>query len=211
MNAWKPKKLLGPLVLLALILATSVAPAGNQEMRRYVMFGGSNTDSNEQLTPWIPIRGAHRVILRTWSGKAAFDALTDADSTFSDTITVFRVGFTDSLQNTNPAIAGDSVIVTTATVTNVDTTAKMVGVSFPPLQEALRGPGNGSGIYTIVYPTAPGLTTAEPNATFGPQYMRVYVTPRRRMTVTGSQSTQGIRVNGLRRLRMEALVYWDNK
>lgn len=197
-------------VLVILGLATPVL-AGNREDKEYVLFGGSNTDSTEQISPWIPIRGAQRVIIRTWSGKTAFHASTDADSTFSDSIAVFKVAFTDSVASVNPLIAGDSTVITTATVANVDTTTKMMAVFHPPLQEALRGPGNGSGIITWVIPVTPGLATADNNGVTATQYMRVLITPLRRMTVTGSQSTAGKRVNGLRSFRMRARVAFDNR
>lgn len=199
------------IALLTLILFPAMCAAGNLETRTLTLFGGSDTDSTEQVSPWIPIRGAQRVIIRTWSAKAAFHASTDADSTFSDTIAVFKVAFTDSLQSSNPAIAGDSIVVTTATVANIDTTTKMVGVFHPPLQEALRGPGNGSGIITWVISITPGLATADNNGFLATNYMRVLLTPLRRMTVTGGQSTAGKRVNGLKGLRQTATVVWSNK
>lgn len=193
-----------------LTLVAGVADAGNRHIQTFRLFAG-NVDSTVQISPWIPIRGAQRVILRTWSAKAAFHASTDADSAFSDTITVFSVGFTDSISNTNPIIAGDSVVVTSTVLTNADTTSKMVAVSHPPIQELLRGPSNGSGILTFVYPTIPGSTTTDAAGVFGTQYMRVYITPLRRFTVTGSQSTEGKRVNGLKGLRMYAYVVYDNR
>lgn len=198
------------LVVLSVVLASS-ASAGNLEIKKFVLYGGSNTDSTEQISPWIPVRGAQRVILKFWSAKAAFHASTDADSTYSDSIAVFKVGFTDSVSSTNPLIAGDSVVVTTATVANIDTTTKMVAVMHPPLQEALRGPGNGSGIITWVVPVTPGLATADNNGFIAPQYMRIYVTPLRRSTVGGFLMTSGKRVVGLKGFRGEALVIYGNK
>lgn len=194
-----------------LLVVASVASAGNTDLKPMTLFSGANTDSTEQVSPWIPIRGASRVYLRTWSAKAAFHASTDADSIYSDSIAVFKVAFTDSLSNTNPAIAGDSTVITSTIVTNTDTTTTMIGVSNPPLQEALRGPGNGSGIITTIWPTVPGLTTLDVTGVFAKRYMRVYVTPLRRMTVTGGQSTAGKRVVGLKGFRMMGLVLRTNQ
>ena len=73
------------LVGVALLIAASVA-AGNLEVKPYVLFGGSNTsaavDTVEQVSPWIPIRGAQRIILRTWTVKSAFGLGTEADRPF---------------------------------------------------------------------------------------------------------------------------------
>jgi hypothetical protein len=201
------------LLVAAGLIAAGSAHAGNLEVQKVTLFGGSDTDSTEQVSNWFPVRGAKRVIIRLWSGKAAFHASTDADSTFSDSIAVFKVGFTDSIGHavsTGPA-AGDSVVITTATVANIDTTTKMIGVWHPPLQEALRGPANGSGLITWVLPVTPGLATADNDGFIAPLYMRVYLTPLRRMTVTGGQSTAGKRVNGLKKLRGQALVIFDTK
>ena len=199
-------------VLAMLSLGATVGMAGSQDLHPYTLFGGSNVDSTEKISVWIPVRGASRIIIRTWSAKAAFHASTDADSTFSDSIAVFKVAFTDSLRNSNPAIAGDSTVITTATVSNVDTTSKMVAVMHPPLQEALRGPGNGSGIMTWVMPVTPGLATADNNGIITTQYMRVLITPLRRMTAgTSSAVSAGKRVNGLKGLRMIAYVYRVNQ
>jgi hypothetical protein len=196
----------------AVLLYAGTACADPQENKEWLLFGGNNTDSTEQISPWIPIRGAQHIAIRLWSSKAAFNALTDADSTFSDSIAVFKVGFSDSMQSTNPLIAGDSVVITSTVLANVDTSTKMVGVFYPPLQEALRAPGNSSGIITWVLPLTPTLTgiAADNYGTFAPQYMRVYLTPVRRMTVTGGQSTAGKRVNGLKGLRGRAYVFRAN-
>lgn len=205
------KRWIAFLVAVGLMVGVGSLSAGQQLVTETTLYGGSNTDSLEQASPWISVRGASRVVIRLWSAKAAFHASTDADSTFTDSIAVFKVAFTDSITSVNPIIAGDSVVITTATVANVDTTTKMVGVWHPPLLEALRGPGNGSGVYTWVVPITPGLVTADNNGFVLPKYMRVYVTPHRRNTVTGGQSTAGKRVNGLKGLRGKAIIYHSNK
>ena len=203
------KRWIAFLVAVGLMVGVGSLSAGNLYISEVTLYGGSDTDSLEQLSPWVKIQGASRVAIKLWSGKAAFHASTDADSTKSDSLIAFKVAFTDSLTSAN--LASDSVLITTTAVANLDTTTKMVMVLHPPLQEALRGPANGSGIYTWVVPVTPGLTTADNNGLLLPKYMRVYVTPRRRMTVTGSQSTEGIRVNGLKSLRGKALIYFPNK
>lgn len=200
------------IALLVAVGLCGTAYAGSLERHNVTLYGGSNTDSTEQVSPWFKVDGASRVVIRLWSAKAAFHASTDADSTYSDSIAVFKVGFTDSIiTSTTPQSAGDSVVVTSTLVANVDTTFKMVGVFHPPLQEALRGPGNGSGTYTIVMPITAGLATSDNHGFILPKYMRVYLTPLRRMTVTGGQSTAGKRVNGLKGLRGVATIIYDNK
>lgn len=194
----------------ALLLLLLAFPAAAEiHIREYRLFSAS-TDSTEQASPWIEVGGAKQVIIRTWSNKAAFHASTDADSTFTDSIAVFKVVFSDSLTTTSPRAAQDSTVITTATVANIDTTTKMVGVFHPPLQEALRGPANGAGIVTYVMPIVPSTVVGGPlvgnGGVIASQYMRVLITPHRRMTVTGGQSTAGKRVNGLKLLRMKALV-----
>lgn len=202
--------------LLLLVLGVSLLWAtagfgGSMRIAKFTLFGGSNTDSTEQVSVWIPIYGSSKVMLKTWSHKAAFNAATDADSTFTDSIAVFKVGFSDTASNTNPLVVPDSVVITSTVVTNVDTTTKMMGVSNPPLHEQLRSVGNAKGIVTWVYPVTPGLATIDPDGFAPPQYMRVLVTPRRRMTVTGGQSTAGKRVNGMKGFHMDAYVYWRNQ
>lgn len=197
--------------LMLLVAALPLLGAGQEETRTFVLFGGSDVDSTEQVSPWIPVRGANRILIRTWSGKAAFHDEEDPDSTFSDSIQTFRVAFTDSVKSTNPLVGADSVVVNAVSLTVLDTTSKMVAVHSPPLQEALRGPGNGSGIYTQVTPTIPGGVGVYGDGSIAPQYMRVLITPLRRNTVTGGQSTEGKRVNGLKGLRMQALVIYKNK
>ena len=201
---------------LLLVFLAQVVSAGNLDVRKYVLFGGSDTDSLEQQSIVIPVRGAQRVILRTWSTHLAFGG--NADSAKADSFQAFKVAFSDSVTGfeTGPngqsyPVAADSVVITTTALSTVDTTSKMVAVIHPPLQEALRAPGNGSGIMTWVVPTTPGLVTADNNGFIAPQYMWVLVTPLRRNTANGTTSTQGLRVNGLRGLRMEALVIHGNK
>ena len=204
------RKLKFSTALLAIAAIASVAYGGNLEIKKYILFGGSNTDSTEQVSTWIPVRGASRIFIQTRSSKAAFHASTDADSTFTDSIAVFKVAFTDTISNVNPIVGADSVVITSTIVTNVDTTSKMVMVAQPPLHEELRSPANANGITTWIMPVTPGLATADNNGVIVPQYMRVLITPRRRMTVTGGQSTAGKRVNGLKGLRMDAYVVRTN-
>ena len=201
MRAWK-------LAVLGLLVASTAF--ADVFVREEVLFGGSDTDTLEQVSPWIYVRGANRVEIQTWSAKAAFHLSTDADSTFSDSIAVFKVAFSDSIVSMTPRyVAADSVVLTTATVTTSDTSSKMVGVANPPLQEQLRGPANGSGIYTTVYATIPGSVGVYGDGGIRPKYMRVLVTPLRRSTVGGFLMTGGKRVVGLKGLRMKANVVWN--
>ena len=142
---------------------------------------------------------------------------TDADSTFSDSLTAFNVLLSDSICCfvTGPegfaiSSAADSFIVPVTAIG--DTAIKGVGAYPLPVNKQLRAPSNGSGIYTYVFPTGSGLVTKEgTDNVIGAQFMRVRVTPLRRMTVTGGQSTAGKRVNGLRLFRMVAYVYRGNR
>lgn len=196
-------------VILGLLLAApALAQQYGQVVKEYTLFGGSNIDTTENVSPWIYVRGANRVEIRTWSAKAAFNAATDADSTYSDSIAIFKVGFSDSVRGATPrAVAADSVQFTAPFV---DTTFKLVACAHAPVNKILRGPGNGSGLYTVVFRTAPVSVGAYGDGGIEGKYMRVYVTPLRRNTVTGGQDTAGKRTVGLKGLRMRALVIWNN-
>ncbi len=199
------------LVVGALALMAVSASAGPKaptlfgDHAAFVLFGGGDMDSTEQGSYWINVGAAKRVVIRTWSAKAAFHASTDADSTFSDSITTFRLVFSDSLASNSPFGAGDSILLDPA-IANQDTAKIMVQAKGLPINKQLRGPGNGSGLITLVSGAPTGAITEEPFGFVPKKYMRVYVTPLRRNTVTGGQSTQGKRVNGLKGFRMWATV-----
>lgn len=179
----------------------------------YVLFGGSDVDSTEQASYWIPVGFARRVIIRTWTSKAAFHASTDADSTYSDSLITFKIAWSDSVQATEPFAAADSVLID-YTVSLFDTAFTNTGARPLPINKQLRAPSNGSGLMTVVFPTsaptaggtAVTVHQQDPGGFITKKFMRVRVTPLRRMTVTGSQSTAGKRVNGLKGLRMWATV-----
>lgn len=204
------------MVAALMLLIATAAIGGSQDIREYVLFGGSDTDSTEQASTWVPIRGASRVLIRLWSTHTAFHASTDADSTFADSITIFKLLLSDSICCfvTGPdgrliSSAADSLVIPITLAP--DSATKMVGAAPLPINKTLRAPANGSGLYTIVYPVQPGLATADANGVIGSSFMRIRVTPLRRLTVTGGQSTAGKRVNGLRGLRAKAMVYFDNR
>ena len=192
-----------------------VAGAGNLDIRRKMLFNGdaatgtASIDTTEHASPWIDVRGASRILLRSWSAKAAFHVSTDADSLYTDTITVFRIAFSDSMASTNPLVAGDSVIYTSAAY---DTNIAQVNIGAPPVNQQLRGPGNGSGIYSWVMPTTPNAITVDVNGFIPKQYMRVYYTPLARNTAATGLATAPNRANrGLKFFRMEALVIYPNR
>lgn len=196
------------MLLAAMALGLGSAHAGGRVIREYVLFGGSNTDSTEQASAWIPVFGASKIYIRTWSGKAAWSATTDADSTFSDSITTFKAVFTDSTP-VNYRAAAETLLVNSIFP---DTSGALVIFGNRPINKELRGPSNGSGIIAMIVPTlAPAAAnTADVSGIIAKHYMRIRVTPLRRSTQGGTSSTTGKRVNGLRLFRMRAYVVYDN-
>ena len=206
------KKLAAALAVLVLLAMSASAEV---RVKTYTLFGGSDTDSTEQLSAWVPVRGAKRVYLRTFSTHVAFHASTDADSTFSDSLAGFLIQFSDSSagllvgpggQSTGGA--ADSVVIPVTAAG--DTARVMIGAMPLPVNKALRAPANGSGLITVVYPTQPGSAGTAGMIDVGgfiaKDWMRVRCTPLRRNTVTGGNSTAGKRVNGLRGFKMTAEV-----
>jgi hypothetical protein len=214
------------------LLAFSRLHAVSPDVREFVLFAGGDTDSTEQASRWISVRGAQRVIIRTWSTHLAFGS--NADTTLSDSVTTFNVLLSDSVSFMGrdslgtlvtassgiPRVVGshsepfpvcaDSVIVPVTSVG--DTIYKMVNVASRPINRPLRGAQNGSGVWTLVAPILPVNTTTMFNdmrSAFGTGYLRVRTTPLRRMTISGFSSTAGKRVNGLRGLKMIAYVYYS--
>lgn len=206
------RKLIALFLLLVLALP---AFAGDLSIARWVLFSGSNTsaavDTVEQASQWFPIQGATRIFFRTWTAKAAFSATTDADSNFADTISSFRVAFTDSVSSTNPLIAGDSVVIASTNATQIDTLTAEAMVIHSPINEPLRGPANGSGVITWLMPVTPGLATADNNGYLAKRYARVFYTPLTRKTVSGALSTSPNRTRGLKGLRMDGYVVRANR
>lgn len=224
--AWK-------LAALALVLFAVPVDAQNAETKKFVLFGGGAFDSTEKASPWIPIHGANRVVIRSWSTKAAWHISTDADSTFSDSLSAFSVLFSDSVSfiardsagtivTHNPnaytlaanraavfPMCADSFVISHAG-SRVDTTFKMVAFASGPVNRILRAPANGSGVFTIVYPTAPASIGAYGDGSFTPRFMRIRATAVRRHVGAGLM-TAGTRVNGLKGFRMEAEVIYNRK
>jgi hypothetical protein len=222
---------LSAIILLA--FAGSGRAGGAAIARDIVLFGGSNTDSTEQLSAWVSVRGAKRIYIRTWSTHSAFTFTAtdtasggtqivsgnkDADSTFSDTLTAFVIQFSDSIccQVTGPggrtiSSAADSIVIP---VTIVGDTTKAMAAVYPlPVNKQLRGAANGSGLISVVFPTRPGsvasTTPVDEGGMIPKGFMRVRCTPLRRNTVSGGNSTAGKRVVGLKGFRMVATVYTE--
>ena len=229
----KARRWLAGMFLVVIALAAVPAMSGNNIPQEFSLFNGSDVDSTEHVSPWIPVRGANRVILKTWTTKAAFHVSTDADSNYSDSITTFKAGFSDSVlfmardssgtlvtaSSSIPRttahgepypICGDSLVITTTTNPS-DTLVKLVSVKHHPVNKVLRSPENGSGVYTVVFATAPGSIGAYGDGTIAPSYMRIYLTPLRRATAATGLATVPRRVNGLKGLRMKAYVRYNNK
>lgn len=204
-------------LILPLMLAAAVSSAGNQETKEYVMFGGADVDSNEQASAWIPVKNASRVVIRTWSTHLVFGA-SNADSGFSDSIATWKTLLSDSIccfvtgpMGNTIASAADSVQITGW---GADST-KQVGVLAVAANKQLRAPATGSGVYTVVYPSqiAGSATPSQGDDAIQANFMRVRVTPLRRLTANTSTCSGGcgVRVNGLRGLRMRAMVYYANR
>lgn len=226
MNA---RKLL--IAVAAVALAALPAIAGNQDIHPYDLFPGGNTDSTEQASRWITVRGAAKVYIRIWTTHAAFTGTGsgDVDSTFADSLVGFRLLLSDSVSFLGRDSLG-TLVTARSTMSNVgafpvcadsfevpitgigDTLVKSVRYWPAPVNRALRAPATGSGFYTVVTPAriAQG-SPSDPDAIIPAQYLRVRCTPLRRLTAQMSQSTTGARVNGLKGFKMTAYVVYDNK
>jgi len=220
------------IVCAAALVVALPSLAGNQDIRTYYLFNGvSAADSSEQASIWIPIRGASRVYVRTFSAGAA------ADTDFCDTLTTWKTLFSDSVlfmardsvgtivtaRSTQSSVGAfpmcaDSVVITNQLADSV----KMIAVINPVqgVAKPLRGSVTGSGYYTIIMPTViqAGIPNTPLNAqvagtndVFMAQYMRIRYTPRTRLTTAGFSSTAGTRTRGINKLRMIASVVYDNK
>lgn len=208
-------------VLLSLLALPALA--GNESIKEYVLFGGSNVsasaDTSEMASPWFNVKGASRVEIRFWSANTS--AWTAADSTFSDSLATFKVLLSDSIccnvvgpSGIAASSAADSIIYDFA-VTNPDT-AKGVGIGAKPLpiNRPLAPAKSGSGFVTVIYPvisTALAANAPDFGGIIAKDYMRIRTEAVRRMTEGGRLSTAGIRTVGIRKLRGRALVYFKNK
>jgi len=202
--------------LIGLFVVPWLCWGGSLSSQDFLMFAG-DCDSTQQLTAWIPIKNATRVRIRTWSTHLVGGA--NADTSKVDSMASFIVQFSDSIccYVTGPsgntiASAQDSVQLTEATI-GADTVRTMLGIQGAPINKALRGAVNGSGLITNIFPVLPGTAglIADQEGVIGKQLMRVLFTPKRRNTSAGSGSTQGLRTNGLRGVKMVATVQYSNK
>lgn len=205
-------------VLLGLLAAVTFA--GGPEVREYVLFNGENRsassqDTTEYASYWINVRGASRIVLRTWSSGAA------ADTAYNDTLTTFKVLFSDSVSKlvTGPygrsiLSAADSVMVNAA-ATAFDTTftGGVIVQGQLPINRPLKASATASGVLTNVLPLAPGATTPDLSGEgrISKTWMRVRALPKIRMTTAGFSSTAGIRTAGVNALKMTALVYYPSR
>jgi hypothetical protein len=221
-------------------LIASAAYAGNQQIREFTLFGGSDVDSTEQASPWIPVRGASRIVIKTWGTMSAFSA-TGADTSYVDSLQSFKVLFSDSVAFIARDSSGTIVTVASSTVSlntrtagepepfpmcadsveldwpavsavQYDSTFKSFRVDWPPVNRQLRAPANGSGIYTTISPIITNGVIADENGNINSEYMRIRFTPLRRKTPgTSEESTGCCRANGTKGLKMKAYVIFNNR
>ena len=160
-----------------------------------MLFAGGTVDSTEQASPWIPIRGANRIVIRSWSTHAAFSPSGD-DSAFSDSIATWRTAFTDSVIKTNPLVGvADSVVFTGGFQ---DSATVLMGLDNPAVNVQLRGATNGAGFITQMFAVAPNGVATYGDGQMNKDYMMILITPLRRNI---SPAAIG-RVNGLQGFRM---------
>jgi hypothetical protein len=213
-----------PLLALALFGVPHRVIADATDMN-YVLFPGATTDTTEQASYWIPVQGARRIYIRT------FSTATTSDTSTCDSITTWKTLFSDTLsfvgrdsvgtivsgtaprgtttQYPTVAIMADSIATTGQAMDSLS----LIGVYQPAITRPLRG----SGAMTCVYPATylqqsngVGTLINEPvmdqNGVIERKYMRIRVTPRTRLTTAGFSSTQGIRTSGIRGLKMTVRV-----
>lgn len=216
-------------VVLAALVACLATAAEARTLDRVKLFGGANTDSTEQCTPWFNVEGASKVYIRLWTNHAAFtgSGAGDPDSTFADSISNFKICLSDSasLQQTVTAfitntktqlVAGDSVctdfVNATGTLGGADTTITGMFMRQVGVNKQLRSTANGSGQVSIIAFGASAsynsVTIVDLSGICAKKYMRIRIQPLLRLTSnTGhAVSPRGNRVNGLKGLRGEALI-----
>jgi len=220
------------LILAAVCAAFALPARAALDIREWVLFDGSNAaDSSERASPWIPVRGATRVYIRTWSAGAA------ADTDFCDTLTTWKTLFSDSVlfmardslgtivtaRSSMSNVGAFPMCADSAMITNFAADSVKMCAVVSPVQgtaKPVRGSGTGSGYITIIMPTPVGAAVPATAATsviagatefFMTQYMRIRVTPRTRLTTAGFSSTAGLRTRGINGLRMRAYIVFPNK
>lgn len=210
-----PKTFLLSLLIAALVVFGAVVALGRDSIE-YPLFSGSNADTLETATRWIPIQGASRIYINTKSTGAA------TDTAFCDTIGTWYTVLSDTVQFIGRDSLGTLVTArsgmssrfafpvcfdtTMITGTQVDTTLGL-GV----MNAAVNRPLKGKGTWTMIYPTmhASGSVAYDQNGTINVKYLRIRFTPKQRLTTAGFSSTAGIRTRGIRPVRMKAIVVKD--
>jgi hypothetical protein len=213
----KARKWLGGLVVALLVVVAGTAQAAERS-KDFLLFNGQSrsavNDTSEYASDWIPIKGAKRVVIRTFSAGAATDTM------YADSLATFKVLFSDSIccrvtgsdGRTIPS-AADSIMIDAALAAAYDTTKINVIVGRPlPIGKALKASANASGILTPVLPVLPNAITIDtsPSAVINKNWMRVRTLALIRLTTAGFSSTAGIRTSGVRALKMIATVYYEN-
>lgn len=230
---WRPLAalaLIGAVMLLARPAKTDFA--GIQ--KTFILFNGEAMDSTEHSSKWIDVRGANRIILRTWSTHGVFTGpgSGDVDSTTSDSIATFKIDWSDSVL----FVAVDSLGTVVTARSTIPRTIGVHGEPYPmcadsveftgnygdssgftqtaayklPYNTPLRAPASGSGRLSYIYATTPSAaaTTIFGDGTIMKGYMKVKVTPVRRATSQTGLATVPSRVNGLKGLKMTATVIY---
>lgn len=213
-------------LVLSLMLLSAPAWAGNPDIREVILYNGSNTsaavDTVEQASPWFQVQGAVRVDIRIWSANTS--AWTAADSVYADSITTWKIAFSDSICCTSVdyygrtvASAADSVMFNMAIAAANNPDTALVGVACLPLpiNKPIAAAKSGSGIISTIYPVTPSWIASNnifvnQAGIFPKRFMRIRWQPLRRMTEGGRLSTAGIRTQGIRGLRMRAYIYYGN-
>jgi hypothetical protein len=183
------------------------------------IFNGSAADTSEQQSSWFWVRGAVRVDLRVWSANTS--DWTGADSVYSDSIATWKIALSDSIccigtdyRGKYVASAADSMMFDmTLTASNPETSFVGFGCDPLPIKKPISAAKTGSGFISTVYPVKPAWIASKDIAVnqrgvFTKQYMRIRWQPFNRMTEGGRLSTEGIRTQGIRGLRILATIYY---
>jgi hypothetical protein len=113
-------------------------------------------------------------------------------------------------------MCADSIVITGTAADSV----KGVSVLNDPsgVANLVRGSVNGSGYYTYILPSAApgtmplaGVNLPNTQDVLMPNYMRIRVTPRTRLTTAGFSSTEGLRTRGIHALKVKAYVLYENR
>lgn len=198
------RRLAASLLLVALAALCIVpAHAAPYRVKQFVLFGGGTFDSTTHCSPWIPVKGANHVVIRSWTmGTSAA-----TDSQYVDSLATIQFVFADSVSFMARDSAGvrvtassafprstaygeaypictDSTLITPVggNETNSDSTTLFIGVQKAPVRIALRSAAVGGGKITRVYGIPPNSIGAYGDGEIHKGYMRVNCTPARRFT-----------------------------